>query len=357
MKDNIKNKLIEAANKEQINDYSDDIIRKVDTSKVFNPVPTRKKQFNFAPLIFVGATACTLAVVVGVSIGLNIKKPASNNPGGNDIVNPTHIYSEETKAMLSMVSTQESYNIINIANSLKTVKIDNQTIGTGMSAEIEEALVGDFNPFIYNIEAMYKLDEAVVSTVSNNENELYNYSKDLKVLSPYYEYHLYYNEVITEQKNINQPNYSEKSTLIGVIVCDEDVFEFETLKTVKNGNVTTVNYDSKIYISEEKYVDVNSKFKYTESDQKSDFIYDYNYHDGDVSKDVYLEQKIDADGNTTKVYFKSRNKTFDLEITPNVDNTLNCKIKSRGTDPFTAKKNADDKSHTYTFVSGNTYTM
>ena len=356
MKNNIKNKLIEAANKQQINDYSDEIIRKVDTSKVFNPVPTRKKHINFAPLVLAGATVCTLAVVLGVSIGLNIKKPGSNNNGGNEIIDPIHTYSEETKTLLSMVSTQESYNIINIANSLSTVSIDNQEIASGMNADIEAVLVGDFNPYIYNIEAMYKLDDPVVSTVSNNTNELYNYNKDLKVVSPYYEYHLYYNEVITEQKNINEPNYSEKSTLIGVVVCGEDVFEFETLKTVKNGNITTVNYDSKIYVSETRYVDVTSKFKYEDSTKKSNFTYNYNYHDGDISKDVFIDQKIDADGNTTEVQFKSRNKAFDLVVTPNTDNTLNCKIKSRGTEPFTAKKEAN-KTHTYTFVSGNSYNM
>lgn len=362
MKNNIRNKLIEAANKQQINDLSDEIIRKVDTTKVLNPTPSRKKHFNFSPLIFAGATACTLAVVIGVSIGLNLNNDKNGNPGNT--ANPSHSSSEETRMLLSKVSTQESYNIINIANSLNTVSIDNAEIGDGMNPEIENALVGDFNPYIYNIEAMYKLDAAVVSTVADNTNTEFNYAKDLKVVSPYYEYHLYYDEVITEQKNIDEPNYKETSELNGVIVCGFDVFEFSTTKNVKNGNITTINYDSVIYVTTTRYVEVKTEFKYEESTKKSNFTYYYNYHDGDVSKEVYVDQKIDADDNTTEVQFRSRKKivdgkekyAFELVVTANENKTLNCKIKSRDTKPFTAEKLENNK-HKYTFISGNTYVL
>ena len=39
-----------------------------------------------------------------------------------------------------------------------------------------------------------------------------------------------------------------------------------------------------------------------------------------------------------------------------MNKTLNCKIKSRDTKPFTAEKLENNK-HKYTFISGNTYVL
>ena len=286
MKNNIKNKLIEAANKQQINDLSDEIIRKVDTTKVLNSTPSRKKSFNFAPFIFAGATACTLAVVIGVSIGLNVNRGTNTNNPTNSAFDFTNTSSEEVQRLLNKISTQESYNIINIANSLDVVlddvKNNNASIEEGiMNPEIEIALAKDFNPYIYNIEAMYDLYDPIVSTVSNNTNSLYSYEKDLKIVSPYYEYHLYYDEVITEQKNANEDNYKEKSDIDGIIICGFNAYDFETHKTIKND---TVEYKSTIYVSTTKYVEIDSKFT---TDRN---IYTYTYYNDNETKEVNIEQ-------------------------------------------------------------------
>lgn len=345
MKNNIKNKLIEAANKQQINDLSDEIIRKVDTTKVMNYTPKRKRSFNFVPFVLAGASALTLAVVVGISFGLN------QNNINNKNIDFTNTSSEETLRLLNKISTQESYNIINIANSLDDVLDDldsDEEIPSGiMTPEIELALVKDFNPYVNNIESMYELTDPVISTITDNKNNIYSYKNDLKVSGPYYEYHLYYDEQITEQKNVNEVNYKEKSVMTGVIVKGFSVYDFTTEKTIKNN---TVDYNSKIFISDDKYVTVDSKFSLSVNK------FTYNYYNGSFTKDAYLEQKMNDEGKTTEIEFKSRDKAFDLVVTQNINMTLNCKIKSRSTKPFTVFKE-EDGIHKYEFISGNVYEL
>ncbi len=361
MKNNIKTKLIEAANKQPIDDFSAEIISRVDTNKVLNatPTPVRKKRFNFAPVVMFGAAACTLALVVGVSIGLNLNNGNKVN-NGNEPADTIHTYSDEVGTVLNKISTQESYNIINVANTLNVVPVNDIAIGAGMDDDIEAILVDDFNPYVYDIEAMYNLDDPVVATVSKNNNTAYQFDKDLKVVSPYYEYHLYYNEVITEQKNIGEANYQEKSTLNGVIVCGAYSYIFETKKTIKDSaNNAIVDYESTVNVSETRYVEVKSHFKYELTTKKSNYTYTYNYYDGANTKQVYIDQKINDEGNTTEVQFKARKNAenkydFDLVVTPNTDNDLNCKIKSRSTDPFVVSKQADN-SHNFVFTSGHIY--
>lgn len=345
MKNDVRQKLIDAANRQQINDLTDNILRNVDTNKVLRPTPSVKRRFNFVPLIFAGVATCAIVAVVGVSIGIGLSNNKSNNGSAenNYVVDYTNTSSETTRRLLNKISTQESYNIINIANSLNDVTFDNQTIGTGMDAEIEQALVGDFSPYIYNIESMFDSDKyPIVSTVEENKNSLYSFKNDLKVVSPYYEYHLYYDEVITEVKD--EASYKEKSDITGVVVCKDGEFSFTTLKTIKND---TVSYNSKIYVSSTKYVDVVSTFKYDRC------YYTYTFFDGIDSKDIYIEQKIKEE-KTTEIEFKSRNKTFELTIKNN-DDVLNCKVKSRD-DSFTVTH--ENENHVITFKkSGNTYTI
>ena len=363
MKNNIKQKLIEAANRQPIDDYSSEIISKVDTNKVLSskPTPVRSRRFNFAPVVMFGAAACTLAVVVGVAIGINSNNGNRSN-NGDEPTNTIHTFSDEVGLVLSKVATQESYNIINVANTLNVVPVNNLTIESGvMNADIEAILVDDFNPYVYNIEAMYNLDSPVVATVFDNSNQSYDYEKDLKVISPYYEYHLYYNEVLVEQKNIGEANYQEKTTLTGVIICGEYSYNFETNKTIKDSeNITTVDYESKVEVSETRYVEIKSNFKYELNAKKGNNTYTYNYYDGDNTKQVYIEQKINDVDDTTEVQFKARKNAddkydFDLVVTANSDNNLNCKIKSRNTNPFIVYKQ-DNNTHNYVFTSGRTYT-
>ena len=72
----IKNKLLEAANRQDIHDLSSDIISKVDTSKVnmsFEPIKRRRPIFAIGGVVSALA-ACSVAVaIVGVSLSSSNK--------------------------------------------------------------------------------------------------------------------------------------------------------------------------------------------------------------------------------------------------------------------------------------------
>ena len=347
MKNDLKNKLIQAANKQEISDLSDNIISKVDITKVKAPVYKAERNYKALPFAFGGIALASAVVAVGVAIGLNSNngtKPTNNgiidNGATLDVDDPvdfTDITSEETRQLLSQISTRETYNMINAAYNFNNI-----TFGTfetsedsSMTPSMEEALANDFNDYIYNIEDMFNIVEPTVCAVTKNKNINYDYSYDLEVRSPYYNYHIYYSETYIEKKNENQVNYKENSTLVGVIVLNGYTYNFETSKTIKNDNV---DFNTKI-IKGDNQIELRSLF----TSDRYKFTYTYKY--GENVKDVYIEQKI-KDGNTTEIEFNSRNKTFQLVVKAQEDNSLECKIKSRN-DSFTVVR--ENNHYNYLF--------
>ena len=357
MKNDFKSKLIQAANKQQINDNSDEIIRRVDVTKVKEVTPVYKKDnhYRFIPLAIGGIALASAVVAVGVTIGLSNNKGVTipSTPANGQMstdttpIDYTDISSDTTKQLLSKISTRETYNMINAAYTFNNVTFDKFDVAenASMTSSMEAALVNDFNDYIYNIEDMYGMVDSTICVVSDNKNVLYkDYSYDVEVKSPYYNYHIYYNEVCIYEKNVNQENYKAYSSLDGVIVIGGFEYAFESEKTIKNDNVEFV---SKITIDENKDIEIRSLF----TSDRSKFWYTYNYDN--QSKDVYIEQKYDDGGNTSEIEFNSRNKTFQL-VVKQEDNTLKCKIKSRD-DSFVVAKNGNNYSYTFK-KSENVYT-
>ena len=90
---NIKNKLKDLANKQEINDLHENIISKVDTSKVLDdPLIIPTKRFRLFPLIL-GAASFVMVFAIGLAIpfmvnGVNTKPAQTNNPPEPVVTNP-----------------------------------------------------------------------------------------------------------------------------------------------------------------------------------------------------------------------------------------------------------------------------
>lgn len=354
----IKSKLINAANKQQINTINkDDIINSVDKRKVKEVNSAPRKRFNFVPLL---AASVILVFAVGfMAIGIKVgmdnsykKEYGILDVEPEDIDNGEPVFDDldniATKELLNHISNQAVYNIINIANTLPDIKFDDvldDATSKNMTPALEKSLVSDINYYIYNLEDMFGFSHAICEGVTNPSTS--QYKKSIYVTSPYYEYSIHYNEIVYEEENVDQDNYKSKSNINGIISCGLFNYNFETLKIIKN---SAIDYNTKIMINENDYVIVDEKF----SDDLNFFQYNF-YIDG-KEKDININQSLTADGATKEIGFNSNNKLFQAVITKKDEKTINCKLKKRNSDVLTITLNEDN--YLYTFKnSENQYTI
>ena len=349
----IKSKLVNAANHQQINNINkEDIINKIDKSKV-KEVESPRRRFNFVPVlaasVFLAFAAGFVAIGIKVNLDNSYKKEYSIlDVDEEDIDNGEEVFDDldkiETKELLNQISNQAVYNIINIADTLPNIKFDevlDDASNKNLTPALEKALVADINYYIHNIEDMLEYTNTVcVGEI--NKDTAYDYHNKITVTSPYYEYYIYYNEVIFEEENVDLDNYKSKSNINGVIVCGAYNYSFETLKIIKN---SAIDYNTKIIINENDYVIVDEKFS------KDLNIFQYNYFVNNVEKDININQSLTADGTTKQIGFNSNDKLFQAVITKKDENTINCKLKKRNSDVLTIT--LEEENYRYEFKNSN----
>ena len=341
---NIKNKLKDLASKQEINDLHNDIINKVDTSKVLEePIIVPKRNIRLFPILL-GAASLVLVFAIGLSIpfltnGFNSKPAQTTIPDRPVVTNSETTlddfdFSEFTiqpQNFLNAMATQEAFNIVNVVNSFDNITFSNVELDTSekkkMTVSEEQELVNDVDTNINNIEYMLKLKKSPTCVSKDNEDTKYNYNTRIDVSSNESNYQMYLTEIVVEEKNIGEVNYKANKDYDGIIVSNNKEYKFNgTLRLTKNA----FQYNTEVIIGDNKSVKVYEKF----GTKENEFIYNY-YDKTDLdnikTKTITIKQLLNDDGSTKKVTFQ--NQYTEIESFINNKNTyINCKIKSRNTD-------------------------
>lgn len=355
----IKNMLLKAASKQEINDNSKSIISKVDTSKVvIAQEKAPRRRLRLAPYSLIGIASAAVMVGIGFAVG------SLTAPNSSDAVDPTTEFTdvETMTQFISGSQATEYYNIVNVSTILEDFTYDTVTRDSSskaMTVEEEASLVNDVDLYMYNLEEMLGLTTQAQPTLIENGNNNYGRKYDVCVKQESNCYHIYFDETITKEENVGETNYKLKSNIEGEIVVAENVYKFTGSRDIKNG---ASSYSTKIYTNYSEdtsdYFLVNEEFN-TDSNQ---FIYEA-YVDDKRVKYIDVEESFDDEGNTEDVYLrKLLNPAGDVassnmnQVTFAVGSTyyMQGKLKSRGGDYIYVSKT--DTAFKYSFKnSGNIY--
>jgi len=367
----IKNMLKEKANKQEINDLQKEILAKVDTSKVLDePIIVPRRSVKWVP-IFAGAFALVAAFTLGISIpfmtngfnnskdnitnvvetGTGTPKTTEENITGNntnttviDIDTEANVTIDEMQTYLSKMENQQSYNIINVASSFANLNFDEVTlddVSKKMTVSEEKALVNDLSSYMYNIEEMLGIKNAPTCNRSNNTNTSYDYNDKIVVSSNDSNYIIYLTEEIISEKNINKVNYKVNSAINGIININDSNYSFVGTYSYKDN---VFEYNTRVILDENTYVEVNEKFKNKPNDKENLFTYNY-YQNNELKKSIIVDQNLNSDYSTKSLKFKN-SYTYIGSITVDNENII-CKIQSRDGEILTITN--DNGGYTYTF--------
>lgn len=367
----IKNMLKEKANKQEINDLQKEILSKVDTSKVLDePIIAPRRSVKWVP-IFAGAFALVAAFTLGISIpfmtngfnnskdnitnvvetGTGTPKTTEENITGNntnttviDIDTEANVTIDEMQTYLSKMENQQSYNIINVASSFANLNFDEVTlddVSKKMTVSEEKALVNDLSSYMYNIEEMLGIKNAPTCNRSNNTNTSYDYNDKIVVSSNDSNYIIYLTEEIISEKNINKVNYKVNSAINGIININDSNYSFVGTYSYKDN---VFEYNTRVILDENTYVEVNEKFKNKPNDKENLFTYNY-YQNNELKKSIIVDQNLNSDYSTKSLKFKN-SYTYIGSITVDNENII-CKIQSRDGEILTITN--DNGGYTYTF--------
>ena len=374
----IKNMLKEKANKQEINDLQKEILAKVDTSKVLDePIIAPRRSVKWAP-IFAGAFALVAVFALGISIpymtngfnnskdnitnvvetGTGTPKTTEENITGNntntnviDTDTEANVTIDEMQTYLSKMENQQSYNIINVASSFANLNFDEVTlddVSKKMTVSEEKALVNDLSSYMYNIEEMLGIKNAPTCNRSNNTNTSYDYNDKIVVSSNDSNYIIYLTEEIISEKNINKVNYKVNSAINGIININDSNYSFVGTYSYKDN---VFEYNTKVILDENTYVEANEKFKNKPNDKENIFTYNY-YQNNELKKSIIVDQNLNSDYSTKSLKFKN-SYTYIGSITVDNENII-CKIQSRDGEILTITN--DNGGYTYTFKnSSNKY--
>ena len=367
----IKNMLKEKANKQEINDLQKEILAKVDTSKVLDePIIAPRRSVKWAP-IFAGAFALVAVFALGISIpymtngfnnskdnitnvvetGTGTPKTTEENVTGNntntnviDIDTEANVTIDEMQTYLSKMENQQSYNIINVASSFANLNFDEVTlddVSKKMTVSEEKALVNDLSSYMYNIEEMLGIKNAPTCNRSKNTNTSYDYNDKIVVSSNDSNYIIYLTEEIISKKNINKVNYKVNSAINGIININDSNYSFVGTYSYKDN---VFEYNTKVILDENTYVEVNERFKNKPNDKENIFTYNY-YQNNELKKSIIVDQNLNSDYSTKSLKFKN-SYTYIGSITVDNENII-CKIQSRDGEILTITN--DNGGYTYTF--------
>lgn len=350
----IKNKLKNLANKQEIHDLSNDIINSVDKSKVKANTPVVKSPkyiFRFIPLL--AASAAVVALMVGFSVSSIGNNPVNNqaniptnipyNPNnpinnGGDVtttIKTINLYEDTLEAVefVKKSEIQSTYKLANIATSISNVTFDTVALSDSKQLIVaeEEAIVNDVYAFIYNLEYMLGLSEVAVSDKNNNTSADYNYKYDTLVNTPYYDYHIYYDEELIEEVETSS-NYKSKTVMNGILKFAETEYNLSTTQVIKN---SIVEYNTSLKLDQNSFVTITEKYGLGEN------IFTYVYSKDDLTKTITIKQNLDTEGNTKQINFNIgliNHEDIKMEIKPTNDVIL-CKIKGRDDNLSISKEN------------------
>ena len=357
----IKEKLINASNKQEIHDLSSNIINKVDTSKVLVPTDMVRRKPRWVPVLL-SAIPLTAVFLLGLSIPFitnSVKNSNGKNPGKTvDPITPietvddsfdfSNISYEEAMEFMSMMESHDVYNIITAANTFDKLTYDNVILDDAskprMTESEENQLVNDISLYMPTIEAMYGLREEPTCIKKNNNNESFEYSKKIEVRAKDFNYDIYLDEIILGEKNVGEANYKSDSSVNGVVVIEASEYEFNgTFKYVESEKNKYFEYVNVVTLPNNKTVKVKEVFK----KDRCEYTYTYTDHLNDLTREIFIEQKIDLETSKTREVSFKNGYTSVGSIKPTENDYLRCKIQSRDSDYIIVSK--DEDSYKYVF--------
>lgn len=366
MKNNdIKFMLKEAANKQEISDLQERILSNVDITKIKEEpksVALPKRKFNFFPLAMAGVATAALVLTLSITIGVMNNNTNTNNPVNPTVdPNPPVVFDEiemtKLETFYSSFTVNDAPNMINIVNTFNNISydvVDGRIVDSNknLKPDMEQAIVNDVNPYIYNIEDMLNLTENTTSTLKANTNQDYDYKYLIEVTNLNYKYYIYYNETLTEEKNADKTNYKYKADLTGKVVSGDNVYDFTGEKRIKNSKLT---YTTNITVANNESVSVTEIFTvnhdFTINYDK--FEYRYSYQNGENVKNVeitenFKNEKID---NIRFIANKGKMNEFKMTITTKDNAYINCSIDGRNSEVLSITNNNGE--YTYKFKNSN----
>ena len=381
MSKNIKFMLKEAANKQEISNLQEQILNNVDVTKIERQpksVALPKKKFNFFPLLLAGLSTVVLVITLSISIGImnssNSNSPITppSGPGAGEI--PTEPEEPITYEDINMTTLATFYstftkndapnmiNIVNTFNNISYVKVDGRTTENDkkLKPDMEESIVNDVNPYLYNIEEMLGLATTNVESKANT-NQNYAFENVIEVTNQNYKYYIYYTEKLTEVKNVDASNYKYKADLTGKVVVGNDEYAFTGEKRIKNSNLI---YTTNIVISENESVEVKETFpikadfsiNYGTNSKSAKHEFRYLYTNGENTKafeidQVYKNNKID---NVRFTANRNEINEFKMTIAKSKTNYITGDFDGRDKDSVEIAKTTNGYSYTFK-NSGNSY--
>ena len=357
----IKEKLINASNKQEIHDLSSNIINKVDTSKVLVPTDAVRRKPRWVPVLL-SAIPLTAVFLLGLSIPFitnGVKNNNGKNPGKtvdpitpietvDDSIDFSNISYEEAMEFMSMMESHDVYNIITAANTFDKLTYDNVILDDAskprMTESEENQLVNDISLYMPTIEAMFGLREEPTCIKKNNNNESFEYSKKIEVRAKDFNYDIYLDEIILGEKNVGEANYKSDSSVNGVVVIEASEYEFNgTFKYVETKTNKYFEYVNVVTLSNNRTVKVKEVFK----KDRCEYTYTYSDDINNIDREIFIEQKIDLETSETREVSFKNGYTSVGSIKQTEKDYLRCKIQSRDSDYIIVSK--DEDSYKYVF--------
>ena len=385
MKNNIKMMLKDAASRQEISNLQEQILNNVDITKIERKpksVALPKRKFNFFPLILGGIATIALVITLSITVGvLNGNKSDTNViptvvptptefptdhtiPTDHDIPTKTEepvVYEElsmtELEQFYSTFTVNDAPNMINIVNTFNNISydvVDGRVVDNNknLKPDMEQAIVNDVNPYIYNIEDMLNLSSSTTTNLKLNNNQDYDYKYVIEVNNSNYNYFIYYDEILTEEKNVEKSNYKYKANLEGLVVSNGNEYLFTGEKRIKNSKLiytTIITLDNSENVKVDETFTINQDF--TVNYDK--FEYKYLYTKNDLTKSIEIIQnyKNNEINNLRFVANRSEMNEFKMTITTKPDSYLNCSIDGRNSEVLSISK--DNNEYVYTFKNSN----
>ncbi len=326
MKNNIKDLLKEKSNNEEIKDFSQAIISKVDTSKVvtepvFDFMPKAKKSWFKNPIPYLSAAcACLLAAVVITNIPSQSNNTINNS--GSEL---------DTTITLSEDLVTETYayqvnSLSNIASYLAPSSLSAMSY-KNLTDEEKDVLSLDLSYYSYDLGEMMGFTE-IQHTLYKVENYKYEYKLiiDRQAQGSVV---FFYNEKLVGTKNEGKDNYKCDTDITGIIETYGITYNVTGSKRIEGDG--TVSFKMRVDLpAGADYHSVELSMKLTNEIDKITYSF---IKDSYVIKKIYIENRPDV-----KVDFQlsfptnPEYRTIKIEFEKEGDNLIVGKIKDSNGD-------------------------
>ena len=281
----IKKLLKEEANKAQIPSYTNQILSKVDLSKVSMQETIQKPKrirLHYAYYAFGGLAIACLLILLLVKIN-NPKNPPINSPIGSSKIN--EVYAKQMYSLASITADSGSYKL-------------------AYTEEEEMAIVEDVDKYMLTIDNIFNSDRFTYEVVLNT-NSKYSYDNYLTVTYlGNIHYEMYYTEI--PYNDDDDRDYDEINTYLeGILIIDSNEYQIKGFKEIENDES---EFEMKIVYSDGYYTKVSQELEIDENDYEFEFY---------RNNKRYSEVSIECEFDENKVELQIDDNEYELNYNNN----------------------------------------